>query len=604
MVWRCTVTARDVQVEGLVKRYGELTALAGVDLVVPAGSVVALLGANGAGKTTLVRILTTLTVPDEGRARVGGADVVTAAGQVRTLIGVTGQYAAVDARLTPAENLDLIARLYHLPPATRRERVSALLEQLALTEVAHRRAGTLSGGTRRRLDIAAGLIGGTPVIVLDEPTTGLDPRTRLALWEVIRERAATGTTVLLTSQYLEEADQLADRIALLDAGRVVAEGTPDQLKDLVGATVLDVTVGENGLEQATAVLAALGHGAPQVDPVQRRLTLPADDVDSLAAVLARLREQDVDVIELGARRPTLDEVFLAFTGPDAAQPSTAWLAARATPSAVRPSGAEGASTLPAQRHPLRRTMGEIRALTTRNWRRLGRDPQTLALTVGQPILLLLGFRYLLGGAIAVPGGDYVQHLLPGLFTAAVIIASGGTAISLAQDLQSGIVDRFRTLPIARLAVLAARTTADQVVNLVSLAAIVALSVPLGFEFRGTTTQVVLALALLVLLGYALTWMYAAIGSSLRSPEAAYAAGTLVLFLLLFASSAFVPVDSFPQWLQPIARVQPVTITIDAVRALTNGLPAGDLPWQSALWSVVILLVSMAIAVRKYQRGAR
>ncbi len=598
------MTAGDVQVEGLVKRYGELTALAGVDLVVPAGSVVALLGANGAGKTTLVRILTTLTVPDEGRARVGGADVVTAAGQVRTLIGVTGQYAAVDARLTAAENLDLIARLYHLPAATRRERVSDLLEQLALTEAADRRAGTLSGGTRRRLDIAAGLIGATPVVVLDEPTTGLDPRTRLALWDVIRERAATGTTVLLTSQYLEEADQLADRIALLDAGRVVAEGTPDQLKDLVGGTVLDLTVGENGLERAAGVLAALGHGAPHVDPVQRRLTLPADGVDSLPAVLSRLREQDVDVVELGARRPTLDEVFLAFTGPDAAQPSGAGLAARATSPQVSPSGEQGASTLPAQRHPPRRTMSEIRALTTRNWRRLGRDPQTLALTVGQPILLLLGFRYLLGGAIAVPGGVYVQYLMPGLFTAAVIIASGGTAISLAQDLQSGIVDRFRTLPIARLAVLAARTTADQVVNLVSLAAIVGLSVPLGFEFRGTTIQVVLALALLVLLGYALTWMYAAIGSSLRSPEASYAAGTLALFLLLFASSAFVPVDSFPQWLQPIARVQPVTMTIDAVRALTNGLPAGDLPWQSALWSVVILLVSMAIAVRKYRLGAR
>jgi ABC transporter DrrB family efflux protein len=564
----------------------------------------ALLGANGAGKTTLVRILTTLTVPDDGCARVGGADVVTDAGQVRSLIGATGQYAAVDARLTAAENLDLVARLYQLPPATRRARVRDLLEQLALTEAADRRAGTLSGGTRRRLDIAAGLIGGTPVVVLDEPTTGLDPRTRRALWEVIRERAARGTTVLLTSQYLEEADQLADRIALLDAGRVVAEGTPDQLKDLVGAAVLDVTVGEDGLERAAAVLGALGHGVPHVDPVQRRLTLPADDVDSLPAVLSRLRERDVDVVELAARRPTLDEVFLAFTGPDAAQPSGAGLVPRAPSALTDPSREEEASALPAYRRSPLRTWGEVGALTTRNWRRLGRDPQTLALTVGQPILLLLGFRYLLGGAIAVPGGDYVQYLLPGLFTAAVIIASGGTAISLAQDLQSGIVDRFRTLPIARLAVLAARTTADEAVNLVSLAAIVALSVPLGFEFRGSTAHVVLALALLVLLGYALTWMYAAIGSTLRSPEAAYAAGTLALFLLLFASSAFVPVESFPQWLQPIAGAQPVTITIDAVRALTNGLPAGDLPWQSALWSVVILLVSMAIAVTRYRRGAR
>jgi ABC-2 type transport system permease protein/oleandomycin transport system permease protein len=241
------------------------------------------------------------------------------------------------------------------------------------------------------------------------------------------------------------------------------------------------------------------------------------------------------------------------------------------------------------------------ALTARNLKRIGRSPQTLALSLGQPILLLLGFRYLLGGAINVPGSDYVQYLLPGLFTAAVIIASGGTAISLTQDLQSGILDRFRSLPIARSAVLAGRTSADQTVNLVALAAIIALAVPLGFDFRGGVREVIAAIGLLVLLGYALTWMYAAIGMTLKNPEASYAAGTVTLFLLLFSSSAFVPIATMPDWLQPIARVQPVTVTINAVRALTNGFPAHDWPGQSLAWSIAILLLSGGFAVLWYRK---
>lgn len=583
-----------IEVESLRKQYGEVPALRGVDISVEEGTVLALMGANGAGKTTLVRILTTLLAPDAGRVSVGGWDVVDSGERVRPMIGVTGQYAAVDERLTGQENLDLIGRLYHLGRRERRTRTDELLTRLLLGAVGDRRVGTYSGGMRRRLDIAAGLVGDTPVLILDEPTAGLDPRTRNTVWEVIRERTAQGATVLLTTQYLEEADRLADQLVLLDDGSAVAAGTPDELKDLVGSTVLETRVRASDTKYAVALLADLGQRRPSLDADEQRITVPGIQPEMLPTVLNRFAEARIQVVELGVRRPSLDEVFLALTdasgGLAPRQQST--LASRLAP--------RRSPLPPSQGRPVRHTGGDIWAITARNLKRIGRSPQTLVLALGQPILILLGMRYLLGGAIDVPGSDYVQYLLPGLFVAAVIIASGGTAISLTQDLQSGILDRFRSLPMARSAVLAGRTGADQTVNLLALAVIVALAAPLGFEFRGGVGDVTAAIGLVVLLGYALTWMYAAIGMALKSPEASYAAGTVTLFLLLFSSSAFVPIESMPDWLQPLAGAQPVTVTINAVRALTNGLQADTWPWQSVAWSLSILLFSGCFAALRYR----
>jgi ABC transporter DrrB family efflux protein len=591
-----------IEVEGVVKHFGDVPALRGIDLTVEAGTVVALIGANGAGKTTLVRILATLLVPDSGRAAVGGWEVAASGDRVRSLIGVAGQYAAVDDRLTGRENLELIGRLYHIGKQERRQRTDELLRRLSLSDAGGRLAGTYSGGMRRRLDIAASLAGGTPVVILDEPTAGLDPRTRNALWEVIRERSGQGTAVLLTTQNLEEAGRLADRIVLIEKGCTAADGTPDQLKDLVGSTVLEARVAVPDTERAAVLLADLGQRRPGIDPQEQRITIAGIGPQTLPAVSRRLAEARVEVIELGVRRPSLEEVFLALTGPEgSARAAERALPASTAAPARRPRLRRAADRSQA---PARDTRGDIWAITARNLRRIARSPQTLALSLGQPILLLLGFRYLLGGAISVPGSAYVQYLLPGLFTAAVIIASGGTAISLTQDLQSGIIDRFRSLPIARSAVLAARTIADQAINLAALAAIIALGVPLGFRFRGGGPAVIAAIALLTLLGYALTWLYAAIGMALRNPEAAYAAGTVTLFLLLFSSSAFVPISTMPGWLQPIARAQPVTVTINAVRALTNGLPAQHWPWQSLAWSTAILLLSASSAILQYRNIAK
>ena len=311
---------RAMVAEGLSKRFGQVHALRGIDLELPAGAVLGLLGPNGAGKTTTVRILSTLLPPDGGRARVAGFDVVQQAGAVRRLIGLSGQYAAVDGYLTGRENLQMIGRLYGLPRRAARRRADELLERFDLAGAAERMARTYSAGMRRRLDIAASLVARPPVLFLDEPTTGLDPRGRASVWQLLGELTAQGTSLLLTTQYLEEADRLADTIVVIDNGRVIAAGSPDQLKAQVRGDRLELRSlpGSDPRELARA-LAGLGSAPPVVDPAAGRVTLPvANGPDILPELAARLAAADLRVADLTLRRPTLDDVFLSLTG----QPGT------------------------------------------------------------------------------------------------------------------------------------------------------------------------------------------------------------------------------------------------------------------------------------------
>jgi ABC-2 type transport system ATP-binding protein len=324
-----------VVVEGLVKRFGENTALGGVDLTVSEGTVLGLLGPNGAGKTTVVRILSTLLRPDAGRAEVNGLDVVTQGDRVRATIGLTGQYAAVDEYLTGQENLEMVGRLYRLGGKVARERAGELLERFELADAAHRPAKTYSGGMRRRLDIAASLIARPRVLFLDEPTTGLDPRSRLGMWEFIADLVSDGTTILLTTQYLEEADRLADRMVVIDKGRVIARGTADELKAQVGGERLELTVSSSEqLAAAAEALRPLAQAEAHRDEQTRRLSLPVTGgTETLAEGLRRLAGTDVQVLDIGLRRPDLDDVFLTLTG-HAAEESSAEAAPDAVPTAV------------------------------------------------------------------------------------------------------------------------------------------------------------------------------------------------------------------------------------------------------------------------------
>jgi ABC-2 type transport system ATP-binding protein len=313
-----------VLVEGLVKTFGPTRALDGLDLIVPRGSVLGLLGPNGAGKTTAVRVLSTLLRADSGRAEVAGVDVARDPQRVRQMIGLTGQFAAVDEYLTGRENLRMFGRLFHLSRADAARRADDLPARFDLADAASRLAKTYSGGMRRRLDIASSLIAAPLVLFLDEPTTGLDPRSRLGMWDVIRDLVRDGTTILLTTQYLEEADALADSIAVIDAGKVIARGTAAELKDQVGGTRLEVVVGDrSGLTAAQAVLGEFGHDPVNVDEDELRVSVPVRSGTSvLAEVVRRLDTAGVEIADLALRRPTLDDVFLKLTG-HAAEADTA-----------------------------------------------------------------------------------------------------------------------------------------------------------------------------------------------------------------------------------------------------------------------------------------
>ena len=305
-----------VRAEGLVKTYGEVRALDGLDIRVPEGTVLGVLGPNGAGKTTAVKILTTLVRPDGGRAEVAGVDVLDDPAGVRRLIGVSGQYAAVDEYLTGFENLDMIGRLYHLGARRSRVRAEELLAQFDLLDARNRTAKTYSGGMRRRLDLAGALIAEPPVLFLDEPTTGLDPRSRTEMWEVIKRLVAGGTSLLLTTQYLEEADLLADNIVVIDHGRVIAEGDADALKAQVGGERIEVTVTDAAqLARAEELLAPLAVAPVGVEHHQRALLVPVSGGASrLGDALRRLDAEQIAVDDIGLRRPTLDDVFLSLTG--------------------------------------------------------------------------------------------------------------------------------------------------------------------------------------------------------------------------------------------------------------------------------------------------
>ena len=305
-----------IRTQGLVKSYGKVVALDGLDLEVPKGTVLGLLGPNGAGKTTAVRILSTLLDADSGSVEVAGIDVTKEPDKVRERIGLSGQAAAVDEYLTGFENLDMVGRLYHLGKERSRARATELLDIFDLDEAADRPAKTYSGGMRRRLDLAAALVASPDVIFLDEPTTGLDPRSRSMMWETIHDLVREGHTVLLTTQYMEEADRLADDIVVIDRGKKIAQGTADQLKMQIGGERVEAVLADGAdLAPAATILGGLSVGDVQVDEQTRNLTAPVSGgVDALRAVLQRFEDANIQVVDIGVRRPTLDDVFLSLTG--------------------------------------------------------------------------------------------------------------------------------------------------------------------------------------------------------------------------------------------------------------------------------------------------
>ena len=602
-----------VRVEGVVKRFGATVALDGAGLEIPAGMVFGLLGPNGAGKTTLVRILATLLTPDAGRAEVFGHDVAGEPAAVRELIGLTGQFAAVDELLTGRENLEMFGRLFKLSGEQARRRAGELLERFDLAQAADRPARTYSGGMRRQLDIASSLLTRPQVLFLDEPTTGLDPRSRNEIWAVVRELRREGTTLLLTTQYLEEADQLADRIAVIDRGKVIAEGTGNELKDRVGGQILEVELSSAGQrDRAQAVLAGVGCGEPEPDERPDRLTLPAPRNGLLLVeeAAAGLRRAQIGVSDIGLRRPTLDDVFLQLTG---APPSEDG-GGPGPRTRRRPRPQPPAPDVPAPRRPVlrlrrpspqavRSAITDTAVVTGRNLRHFIRQPDLLVFSTIQPVLFVLLFVYVFGGAIgrSLPHGiSYVDFLLPGIFVQSVTFGASQTAVGLKEDLQRGVVDRFRSMPVARSAVLAGRTVADLVRNIAIIGLMIAVGYLVGFRFHGGVAGAIGCIAVVAAFGLALSWIFAFVALTVRGAETAQTAGFVVIFPLVFASSVFVPVSTFPDWLQAFAKINPVTVTADAARSFAiYGTPASL--GAAAAWIGGLLAVFIPLSVWRYRR---
>ncbi len=539
-----------VLARSMVKRYalkggGEKRALDGLDLAVRRGTVHGLLGPNGAGKTTAVRALTTLIRFDSGAAVVAGTDVRRDPRGVRRRIGLAGQYAAVDELLTGRQNLEMFGRLFHLGGARARRRAAELLASFDLEAAADQGVSGYSGGMRRRLDLAASMILAPDVLFLDEPTTGLDPRGRGEVWDAVRALVADGTTVLLTTQYLDEADKLASRVTVIDRGRAIADDTPDGLKRTVGGERLEAVAAEpSGLAAVAEALARATGATPHTDHADRRVHAPVgpgtDGVAALTGAARALQESGTAIEDIGLRRPSLDDVFLRLTGRGAAEAdrrrpdhslrregaapmtTTATPAAPATP-ADRPAPVD--LTVTDDRHSrLYWAAADTWNVVRRSLTHFTRRPSFILWQLGFPIVSVLLYGYVFGGAMKPPGGggsaDYRDFLMPGMFVMTMAMGFMNTATGVVTDTTKGVVDRFRSMPMAPSAFVNGRGVTDVIIAAAELTILLLTALAMGWRSDGGLLAFLGAVGLLLWLRFALIWIGVWLGLLMPSPEAA------------------------------------------------------------------------------------
>ena len=521
--------------------------------------------------------------------------------QVRAAISLTGQYAAVDAMLSGRENLVMMARLRHLPRLQVRTRVDELLDQFDLRDAADRRVSTYSGGMRRRIDLAMSLISVPTVLFLDEPTTGLDPRSRHEVWDAVEELAGSGVTVLLTTQYLDEADRLADRIAVIDGGRLVAEGTPTELKAGVGSETVQLFFGSTAdLWRAESLLAEPGAPEPLRDDAAVSLRVAADGTaDAVRRLLDRLSTAGIPAVRLTLHEPTLDEVFLHLTE----QPGRH----RRRP---HPTGEDRLmATLTAPhvtappRSPASTLLSDGLVFVGRSVRHDIRSLDAMMMALVLPLVILLMFVYVFGGAIDTTGG-YINYVVPGIILLCAGFGAAGASVSVALDMTTGVIDRFRSLPIVGGCVLVGHVVATVLQNLVATLVVLGVALAIGFRPHADVLDWLGVAGLLILFMSAIAWLAACFGLVAKSVEGANAFAFIVMFLP-YLSSAFVPTDTMPRFLRGVASHQPVTPVIETLRGLMMGTPIGN-TWIVALaWCVGgIVLGSVGAALLFSRRTAR
>jgi ABC-2 type transport system ATP-binding protein len=576
-----------VEAHAITQAYGETEALKGVDLALAEGSVLELLGPNGAGKTTAIRILTTLLRPDSGTALVAGHDVLREPERVRAGIGLAGQSVTMDGYLSGMQNLTMIGRLYRFSRKDARRRVRELIEQFDLTDAAHRPVKTYSGGMRRRLDLAASLIAAPPVLFLDEPTAGLDPESRNTAWEVIRGLVRSGTTVLLTTQYIEEADQLADT-ATINHGRIITSDTPARLKAEIGGERLDIRLAD---PTAIARVPQLRELALPVEVEAGALSFALANGDrglrEVGSILEALIDRDVEVDHYEIKSPTLEEAFLQLVGgtSNKSQPKeTVWME-------------QAALSIPqAQRRPrLFWVVSDTWELFKRTLIQIRQTPGDLvSFVIVQPVLLIVLFRYVFGGAVETGETGYADFLIPGVIAANAALIGTTAAVGVATDISEGIVDRFRSLPMSQSAIIGGTVLANTARSMAALAAMVLMGLVVGFSPDADLGGWLAVIGLVLLMSYAFSWLLAIVGVVAGSIEAAWQMTALV-WPLTFVSSAFVPTGSMPSGLEAFAANQPISQGIDAVRALLLGQPVGDQVWTTVAWCAGLAVVGATVA---------
>ena len=590
----------------LTKRFDTFTAVQSVSLTVQSGEVLALLGPNGAGKTTFIKILATLLRPTHGSVEVLGHDVEKAPHKVRERISLAGQNASVDEELTGSENLYLVARLLGIGASAAQKRVDELLSFFSLKDARNRLVKHYSGGMRRRLDIAASIVKTPDILFLDEPTTGLDPRSRNRLWNVIREIAKGGTTVVLTTQYLDEADQLADRITVVDEGRIVSDGTADELKASVGKNVLHLHLNnpnDVNLERVADILCSYAPKyAGTVSIIKNSVTMSVSNAAQSIEILTHLESENVGIKSYSLSRPSLDEVFLALTG-DPKDTSEEKINTDAQNVLNGDSNNRIAETIVSSNHaPHHASM--IMDSIMLGWRSLLKVkhiPEQFVDVLITPVMFTFMFAFLLGGALAGSVDAYLAFLVPGMLVQTLTFNSVYSGMNIHTDISKGIFDRFKSMPIWSASPFFGLFVGDCLRHVISGIFLLIFSMIIGFRFECGLLHITLALFLMIVFALSMSWLFLILALVMRSLSAVMSTGWMILMPLVFLSNIYASPETMPQWLQHVISFNPVTWQVDAARILFAGQFNLPLILKSLASSLTITIALAPIAVRLYQR---
>jgi daunorubicin resistance ABC transporter ATP-binding subunit len=590
-----------IDATGIVKSFGKKQVLRGINLKIQKGSIHAVLGPNGSGKTTLIKILSTLLKADEGNILVSGHSVSGDPDKVRASISLTGQSASVDEELTGYENLYLFARLLNYPVSEARQRASELLSAFDLQEAAKRLVKTYSGGMRRRLDIAASMVKISEILFLDEPTTGLDPRSRNSMWSVIRSLARKGTTILLTTQYLEEAEQLADKITVIDEGRVISEGTSNELKASVGQNILHVHLDGVDQQHLATVLKKMEFGQAQKDPVAKKLLFQVSGQEQAVAILSELGKNNIEITAFNLSRPDLNEVFLSLTGKTTEEENGQNMQNDRETDGLP--AATSVSRLLDHASPLHKSgfFGNKLMFGWRNLIKIKHIPEQFMDVLITPIMFTFMFTFLFGGALAGSTRAYLQFFIPGILVQTVTFNAMYAGININNDVSKGIFDRFRSMPIWLPAPLSGIFIGDFFRHLISGSLVLLFGFIIGFRTDAGILAFAVSFLIMIFFSMSVSWIFIIMGLTMRSVSAVMSFGWLILMPLVFMSNIFADPSTMPKWLQSFISYNPLAWQVNAVRGLLGGTSTAHEIVKALGASLAISVLLFPVTVWYYKK---